>query len=87
MEVDHGGFALQDWDERQMLVQFPDGFQHGVFPASHPGRLDFTSAGYTHTAALAVEVWDAEPAVPSGNGMELPRRASSARQESLRRGR
>ncbi|MGV9567298.1 hypothetical protein [Streptomyces sp. NPDC003480] len=71
VEVDHGGFALQDWDDRQVPVQFPEGFQHGVFLAAHPGRLDFTSAGHTHTAALAVEVWDAEPPVPSGTWEEI----------------
>ncbi|MFJ5530309.1 hypothetical protein [Streptomyces sp. NPDC093261] len=48
VEVDHGGFALQDWDDRQVPVQFPDGFQHGAFLAAHPGRLDFTSAGHAH---------------------------------------
>ncbi|MER6129828.1 hypothetical protein ABT173_46195 [Streptomyces sp. NPDC001795] len=66
VHVDHGGFALQDWADGRVPVRFPEGFQHGVFLAAHPGRLDFTSAGHTHTASLDVEVWDAEPPVPSG---------------------
>ncbi|MGV9243126.1 hypothetical protein [Streptomyces sp. NPDC003710] len=70
VEVDHGAFALEDWDDRQVPVPFPEGFDHGVFLAVRPGRLDFTSAGHTHLAALAVEVWDAEPPVPSGKWEE-----------------
>jgi hypothetical protein len=47
-------------------VLFPEGFESGTFLTAHPGRLDFYSAGHTHTASLTVEVWDGEPAVPVG---------------------
>lgn len=64
VDVDFGGFALQDAGDRQVPARFPEGIQRGTFPAAHPGRLDFTSAGHTHTEAFTVEVWDAEPPVP-----------------------
>lgn len=67
VEVDFWGFALQDADDRQVPVRFPEGFQRGTFLAAHPGRLDFTSAAHTHTASFTVEVWNAEPPIPSGD--------------------
>ncbi|MEV6839058.1 hypothetical protein AB0N17_31870 [Streptomyces sp. NPDC051133] len=66
VDVDHGGFALEDADDRHVPVRFPEGFEPDAFLSAHPGRLDFTSAGHTHTADVTVEVWDAEPSVPSG---------------------
>ncbi|MEU0048422.1 hypothetical protein ABZ299_12305 [Streptomyces sp. NPDC006184] len=66
VEVDHGGFALEDADDRHVPVGFPEDFERDVFLSAHPGRLDFMSAGHTHTADLTVEIWDAEPPVPSG---------------------
>lgn len=70
VEIDYGAWALQDWDDTQIPVLFPGGFEPGAFLTARPGRLDFTSAGHTHTADLTVEVWDAEPAVPSGEWEE-----------------
>ncbi|GAA4031012.1 hypothetical protein [Streptomyces plumbiresistens] len=66
VEVDFGAWALQDWDDTQVPVMFPGDFEPGPFLSTREGRLDFTSAGHTHTAALTVEIWDAEPAVPAG---------------------
>jgi hypothetical protein len=52
-------FGLQDSDDADLPVPFPDDFDHNVFVAAHPGRLDITSGGHTHTATVDVEVWDA----------------------------
>ncbi|OEJ36154.1 hypothetical protein AR457_33685 [Streptomyces agglomeratus] len=54
-------FGLQDSDDAALPVPFPDDFARGVFVGSHPGRLDITSGGHTHTATVDVEVWDAAP--------------------------
>ncbi|OEJ29898.1 hypothetical protein AS594_33540 [Streptomyces agglomeratus] len=54
-------FGLQDSDDAALPVSFPDDFARGVFVGSHPGRLDITSGGHTHTATVDVEVWDAAP--------------------------
>ncbi|MFE0178487.1 hypothetical protein ACFWZ2_39885 [Streptomyces sp. NPDC059002] len=70
VEVDFYGFALQDYDGMQVPSRFPEGWERGPFVAAHHGRLDFTSGGHTHTAALTVEVWDAEPLAPSGGWEE-----------------
>ncbi|UFR06918.1 hypothetical protein KBP30_39660 [Streptomyces sp. Go40/10] len=51
-------FALQDSDDAFLDPEFPDAFDFGTFLSTHPGRLDITSAGHTHTASLTVEVWD-----------------------------
>ncbi|MGW7202680.1 hypothetical protein [Streptomyces sp. NPDC054837] len=67
VDVDFGGFALQDADDRHVPVRFPEGFQRGAFLAALPGRLDFTSAAHTHTVAFTVEVWNAEPPLPQGD--------------------
>lgn len=66
VNVDYHGWALEDADDRQVPVPFPEGFEGGTFLAAHPGRLDFHSAGHTHTVSLRVEIWDGEPAVPAG---------------------
>lgn len=42
----------------------------GVFLGTHPGRLDITSGGHTHTAAVAVEVWDGPPPAPDPAGWD-----------------
>lgn len=68
--VDYGGWALQDVDDSQVPVLFPENWEHGPFLSAHPGRLDFTSAGHTHEAALTVEVWSGEPPVPPGDWEE-----------------
>lgn len=68
--VDFNGWALQDWDDTQVPVIFPGDFQSDAFLSTHPGRLDFSSAGHTHTASLITEVWDAKPPVPPGDWEE-----------------
>ncbi|MGW0549175.1 hypothetical protein [Streptomyces altiplanensis] len=59
--VGYFAFGLQDYDDAALPVPFPDDFQRGVFLGAHPGRLDITSGGHTHTATVNVEVWDAAP--------------------------
>ncbi|WP_328835087.1 hypothetical protein [Streptomyces europaeiscabiei] len=54
-------FGLQEADDAELLVPFPDDFDFGVFLSTHPGRLDITSGGHTHTATVTVEVWDGVP--------------------------
>lgn len=73
VNVDYGGWALQDFDDTQVPVLFPEGFEGDAFLTAHPGRLDFRSAGHTHTASLEVEVRDREPAVPDGEWDETGR--------------
>ncbi|WP_369190854.1 hypothetical protein [Streptomyces sp. R08] len=68
--VDFHGWALQDWDDTQVPVTFPGNFQRNSFLSTHPGRLDFSSAGHTHTACLTIEVWDAQPPAPPGDWEE-----------------
>ncbi|THC40901.1 hypothetical protein [Streptomyces sp. A1499] len=67
VEVDFYGFALQDYDDAQVPCSFPEGWEAGPFLTARHGRLDFTSGGHTHTAALVIEVWDQEPSAPSGD--------------------
>lgn len=40
VEVDFYGFALQDFDDTQVLVGFPEGWERGPFLTSRTGRLD-----------------------------------------------
>jgi hypothetical protein len=54
-------FALQESDDADLPVPFPDEFPRHAFIGTHPGRLDIRSGGHTHTALLDVEVWDAVP--------------------------
>lgn len=54
-------FGLQESDDADLPVPFPDDFDFDVFLSTHPGRLDITSGGHTHTAAVSVEVWDGPP--------------------------
>ncbi|MGW0538110.1 hypothetical protein [Streptomyces sp. NPDC003032] len=70
VEIDFYGLYLQDWDDSQVAVPFPEGWEAGPFLRARPGRLDITSGGHTHTAGLTVEVWDAEPPAPSGDWEE-----------------
>ncbi|MFF7258675.1 hypothetical protein ACFZCL_00050 [Streptomyces sp. NPDC008159] len=60
-DVEYHGFAFQESDDGDLPVPFPDDFEDGVFLNAFPGRLDFYSAGHTHTASVTVEVWDGEP--------------------------
>ncbi|GGX40687.1 hypothetical protein GCM10010353_65070 [Streptomyces chryseus] len=59
--VGYFAFGLQDSDDAALPVPFPDDFHHGAFLTTHPGRLDITSGGHTHTATVNLEVWDAAP--------------------------
>ncbi|MFD5704208.1 hypothetical protein [Streptomyces lasiicapitis] len=70
VEVDFYGLYLQDWDDSQVPVPFPQRWEAGPFLSARPGRLDFTSGGHTHTAGLTVEVWDTEPSAPVGDWEE-----------------
>lgn len=54
-------FGLQESDDADLPVPFPDDFDFDAFLSTHPGRLDITSGGHTHTAAVSVEVWDGPP--------------------------
>lgn len=54
-------FGLQESDDADLPVPFPDDFNFDVFLNTHPGRLDITSGGHTHTATVSVEVWDGPP--------------------------
>ena len=54
-------FGLQESDDADLPVPFPDDFNPHAFLSNHPGRLDITSGGHTHTAAVRVEVWDGPP--------------------------
>ncbi|MGW2781657.1 hypothetical protein ACWC3X_10455 [Streptomyces populi] len=54
-------FGLQESDDADLPVPFPDDFDRHAFLSTHPGRLDITSGGHTHTATVGVEVWDGPP--------------------------
>lgn len=60
-DVAYHAFGLQESDDGDLPVPFPDDFEQGVFLNAFPGRLDIYSAGHTHTASVAVEVWDGPP--------------------------
>jgi hypothetical protein len=60
-DVGHHGFGLQESDDGDLPLPFPDDFKQGVFLNHFPGRLDIYSGGHTHTAAVTVEVWDGQP--------------------------
>ncbi|MFJ7905329.1 hypothetical protein ACIQ6V_33490 [Streptomyces sp. NPDC096198] len=59
--VGYCAFGLQESDDADLPVPFPDDFHRDVFLGTHPGRLDITSGGHTHTATVDAEVWDAAP--------------------------
>ncbi|MGW7053588.1 hypothetical protein [Streptomyces sp. NPDC054887] len=59
--VGYFAFGLQDSDDAALPVPFPDDLSRGAFLGTHPGRLDITSGGHTHTATVDVEVWDGAP--------------------------
>ncbi|MBP2401302.1 hypothetical protein [Streptomyces syringium] len=62
VHVDFYGFGLQDTDDSAVPDSYPDGREpDGPFLSAYEGRIDIESAGHTHTAALTVEVWDANP--------------------------
>jgi hypothetical protein len=59
--VGYYAFGLQEPDDAELPVPFPDDFAGDAFLGTHPGRLDITSGGHTHTATVDVEVWDGQP--------------------------
>ncbi|MFF3312831.1 hypothetical protein [Streptomyces sp. NPDC002952] len=63
-DVGYHGFGFQESDDSDLPVPFPDDFAQGVFLNAFPGRLDIYSAGHTHTASVAVEVWNERPPMP-----------------------
>lgn len=66
--VGYHAFGLQESDDADLAVPCPDDFDTSAFLSTHPGRLDITSGGHTHTATVNVEVWDGPPPLgdPSG---------------------
>ncbi|MEU9546922.1 MULTISPECIES: hypothetical protein [Streptomyces] len=60
-DVGYNAFGLQESDDADLPVPFPDDFDYDTFLSTHRGRLDITSGGHTHTAAVTVEVWDGPP--------------------------
>lgn len=61
VKVTYHMFALQDSDDAALPVPYPDEGEFGKFLNVFPGRIDFYSAGHTHTADVTVEVWDGIP--------------------------
>ncbi|WP_037885208.1 hypothetical protein [Streptomyces viridochromogenes] len=59
--VGYHAFGLQESDDADLPVPFPDDFHRHALLGTHPGRLDITSGGHTHTATVDVEVWDGAP--------------------------
>ncbi|MGK5733213.1 hypothetical protein [Streptomyces sp. URMC 124] len=59
--VSYYKFCLQESDDHLIPTLYPDETEHGVFLSTFPMRVDFESAGRSHTAALEVEVWDSLP--------------------------
>ncbi|MGW7199025.1 hypothetical protein [Streptomyces chryseus] len=76
--VGHFAFGLQDSDDAALPVPFPDDFARGVFLGTHPGRVDITSGGHTHTATVNVEVWDAAPPPRDPDGWDEQAEAAFA---------
>ncbi|MFF4041153.1 hypothetical protein [Streptomyces sp. NPDC001816] len=69
VEVDFNGFALQDVDDTLVPLEYPEGREPGgAFLTAREARLDIESAGHTHTATLATEVWDTEPPAADDRG-------------------
>jgi hypothetical protein len=69
-DVGHHGFGLQESDDGDLPLPFPDDFTQGVFLNDFPGRLDIYSGGHTHTAAVTVEVWDGQPPEQDPSGWD-----------------
>ncbi|WP_459247586.1 hypothetical protein [Streptomyces youssoufiensis] len=70
--VDYSGFALQEEDDAQVPVVYPEGrVELGTsFLVSHSMRVDVESAGHTHEALLTVEVWSGEPPIDTSEEWE-----------------
>jgi hypothetical protein len=60
-DVGYHSFCLQESDDADLPVPYPDETVFGQFLTAFPGRIDIFSAGHTHTAAVTAEVWDGRP--------------------------
>ncbi|MEV5802331.1 hypothetical protein [Streptomyces collinus] len=69
-DVGYNAFGLQESDDADLPVPFPDDFDYAAFLSTHPGRLDIISGGHTHTAAVTVEVWDDPPPAQDRSGWD-----------------
>ncbi|MEV6757103.1 hypothetical protein [Streptomyces sp. NPDC051214] len=69
--VDSFAFSFQEFWDADLPIEFPDAFSADAFVNAFPGRVDFCSAGHTHTAAVTVQVWDADPPVEDGVAWEV----------------
>ncbi|OEJ35209.1 hypothetical protein [Streptomyces subrutilus] len=67
VRVEFRSFGFQESDDSVVPVPFPDDFQWGVFLQGHVRRFDVFSAGHSHTASLAVRVWDSPPDSGAGD--------------------
>ncbi|MEI5100885.1 hypothetical protein RB200_23085 [Streptomyces sp. PmtG] len=56
-------FTIQDSWDAELPVDYPDGLNTDVFVNVLPGRVDVSSAGHIHTAAVIVQVWDGLPPI------------------------
>lgn len=72
VRVAYHSFALQESDDAALAVPYPDESEFGKYLNAFPGRLDFYSAGHTHTASVTVQVWDGPP--PAGRDAEWEER-------------
>ncbi|MEV4738634.1 hypothetical protein [Streptomyces sp. NPDC049555] len=63
MEVEFHSFSLQEDDDLKVPIPYPDDSEYKTFLKAFPMRLDFGSAGHTHTAFLRAEVWGQRPGV------------------------
>lgn len=63
VRVEFSGFCFQESDDEYPAELYPEGFEAGggffLSPGDH--RIDVRSAGHTHYASVAVEVWDGRP--------------------------
>jgi hypothetical protein len=60
-DVGYHSFCFQESDDGDLPVPYPDDSVFGQFLNTFPGRIDIFSAGHTHTASVAVEVWNGPP--------------------------
>ncbi|MGW0554126.1 hypothetical protein ACWDZ6_08010 [Streptomyces sp. NPDC002926] len=72
-------FCLQESDDVDLPVPYPEESVFGQFLTSFPGRVDIFSAAHTHTAAVTAEVWDGRPPEEDGRGGASTVRPSSCR--------
>ncbi|MFI0914196.1 hypothetical protein [Streptomyces abikoensis] len=63
VNVEFYSFGIQEDDDLKVPVPYPDRSEGNVFLKALPMRLDFGSAGHTHTASLRAEVWAQRPDV------------------------